>query len=342
MLKYMLIFVSALAIAAGIIPFLKRVAARWGFMDKPAIRKLHTKPIPLLGGIAIYLGCVIALLLFNRFYVPQVVSILIGATVVSLLGLWDDRRALNPFLKLAGQCLAASIPVLSGIQVQFLHHPVLNLVVTVLWIIGITNAMNLLDNMDGLSGGVAMVASIFFFLLAVMNGQVLVASLAAALLGSCIGFLYYNLNPATIFMGDSGSLFLGFMLSMVGIKLRFPHNVDFITWMIPIIVLGLPIFDTALVVISRLRRGLNPFITPGKDHLSHRLVALGTTRREAVLILYLICCGLGAISMFIMHANVYEAWLVGGLLFAFAVYAAWRLERVKVSEKRMDQPVLNL
>lgn len=330
MLKYMLIFASALLIALGIIPLLKLIATRFGFIDKPSIRKIHVEPVPLLGGVAIYLGCVIALFLFDRFYVPQLVSILVGATFVSFLGLWDDRHPLRPFLKLAGQCLAASIPVLSGIQVHFLHYPVLDLIVTFLWIIGITNAMNLLDNMDGLSGGVAMVASIFFFLLAVMNGQYLVASLAASLLGGCIGFLYYNLNPANVFMGDTGSLFIGFMLAMIGIKLRFPHNSDLITWMIPVIVLGVPIFDTVLVVISRLRRKLNPFTTPGKDHISHRLVAMGITRREAVLILYLVCCGLGVIGMFIMHANVFEAYLVGGLIFIFAIYALWRLEKVKV------------
>ncbi len=333
MLKYILIFASALAIAIGSIPFLKRIALRWQFTDKPDLRKIHTKPVPLLGGIAIYLGCVIALFLFDRFYIPQLISILIGATLVSFLGLWDDRQALRPFLKLVGQCLAASIPVLSGIQVHFLHHPELNIIVSLLWIIGITNAMNLLDNMDGLSGGVAIVASIFFFLLAVMNGQYLVASLTAALLGACVGFLYYNLNPANIFMGDTGSLFIGFMLSMVGIKLRFPNNTDLITWMIPVIVLGVPIFDTVLVVISRLRRGLNPFTNPGKDHLSHRLVAMGATRREAVLILYLVCCGLGVIGMFIMHANIYEAYLVGALIFILAVYALWRLEGVRVPSK---------
>lgn len=334
MLKYMLIFASALVIAIGTIPFLKRLAVRWGFMDRPSIRKIHSRPVPLLGGVGIYLGFVVALSLFDRFYIPQIVSILIGATFVSFLGLWDDRQTIKPLLKLAGQCLAASIPVLSGIQVHFLHHPVLDLVVTFLWIIGITNALNLLDNMDGLAGGVAMIASIFFFLLAVMNGQYLVGSLTAALLGACIGFLYYNWNPANVFMGDTGSLFIGFMLAMVGIKLRFPGKTDLVTWMIPVVILGLPIFDTALVVISRLRKGLNPLTTPGKDHLSHRLVAMGTTRREAVLILYLACCGLGVIAMFIMHANLFEAYLVGGLLIVPTLYALWRFEGVTVQSER--------
>ncbi|PJF45564.1 MAG: undecaprenyl/decaprenyl-phosphate alpha-N-acetylglucosaminyl 1-phosphate transferase, partial [Candidatus Thermofonsia Clade 3 bacterium] len=136
-------------------------------------------------------------------------------------------------------------------------------------------------------GGVAMIAAIFFTLLAAMSGQYLVGALAAALVGACAGFLIYNWNPAHIFMGDAGSLFLGFMLAAVAIKLRFPSNSVTVTWMIPVLVLGLPIFDTTLVFISRLRRGKNPLTTPGKDHISHRLAYLLGSRREAVLVCYL-------------------------------------------------------
>lgn len=332
MTQYMLIFASALLIVMGSMPMVRKAAVRWGFIDQPSARKVHTRPTPLLGGAAIYLGCIAALLAFgDRFYVSQVVSILIGATMVSFLGVWDDHHGLRPLLKLAGQLLAAGVLVLSGVQVSFLHHPMLNLSVTLFWVVGITNALNLLDNMDGLSGGVATVACIFFFLLAVMSGQYLVGSLAAALLGACIGFLYYNLNPATIFMGDTGSLFIGFFLAAVGIKLRFPDNVAFVTWMIPVVVLGLPVFDTALVVVSRLRRGLNPLTTPGKDHVSHRLVLMGATQREAVLMLYLVCCGLGVVAMFLTQASIAEGYFVGGLLLLSAIYALWRLERVRLT-----------
>jgi UDP-GlcNAc:undecaprenyl-phosphate GlcNAc-1-phosphate transferase len=325
----MLIFASALIIVMGSMPLVRRVAVRWGFVDQPSARKVHTRPTPRLGGAAIYLGCIVALFAFGeRFYVSQLVSILVGASLVSFLGVWDDHHGLRPLLKLVGQTLAAGILILSGIQVGFLHNPALNLAATLLWIVGITNALNLLDNMDGLSGGVATVACIFFLLLAAMSGQYLVGSLAAALLGACIGFLYYNLNPATIFMGDSGSLFIGFVLAALGIKLRFPDNVAFVTWMIPVVVLGLPIFDTALVVVSRLRRGLNPLTTPGKDHVSHRLVRMGSTRREAVLMLYLVCCALGVVAMFLTQASIVEGYLVGALLALFALYALWRLERV--------------
>lgn len=330
MTQYMLILASALVIAIGIMPLVKRAAVRWDFIDQPSARKVHTRPTPRLGGVAIYLACIAALLAFSgRFYVSQLVSILVGASLVSFLGVWDDRHGLRPLLKLVGQTLAAGILILSGIQVGFLPIPALNLLGTLLWVVGITNALNLLDNMDGLSGGVATIACIFFLLLAAMSGQYLVGILAAALLGACLGFLYYNLNPANIFMGDSGSLFIGFVLAALGIKLRFPDNVAFVTWMVPVVVLGLPIFDTALVVVSRLRRRIHPF-TAGKDHVSHRLVRLGASKREAVLMLYLACCALGVLAMFLTQASVMEGYFVGGLLVLVALYALWRLERVKL------------
>ena len=311
-------------------PFAKRIALRLGFIDRPSERKVHVSPLPRLGGVAIYIGCIFALLLSDRFFFSQLVSIMIGATIVSFLGIWDDYKTLKPLIKLFGQILAGIFLIYSGIKVSFLPYELLNIVATLFWIVVITNALNLLDNMDGLSGGVATIACSFYFLIAVMTGQYLVASLTAALLGACLGFLYYNFNPASIFMGDSGSLFIGFLLATIGIKLRFPSNVAFITWMVPVVVLGLPIFDTTLVIISRLRRGLNPLTTPGKDHVSHRLVLLGASHREAVLTLYLVCCCFGLIAMFLMHANIFEGYLIGAILFVASAYAIWRLEKVPI------------
>ncbi|NLG51616.1 MAG: undecaprenyl/decaprenyl-phosphate alpha-N-acetylglucosaminyl 1-phosphate transferase, partial [Chloroflexi bacterium] len=238
------------------------------------------------------------------------------------------RAGLSAWVKLGCQLLATGLLILSDVQVRILPYQPLNLLVTVVWVVGITNAMNLLDNMDGLSGGVGATAAAFFLLLAAMSGQYLVGALAAALLGACIGFLVYNVNPASIFMGDTGSLFLGFMLAAVGIKLRFPDNVYFVTWMIPIIVLGLPIFDTTLVFLSRLRRGKNPLTTAGKDHVSHRLVKMGLSQREAVLVLYLACCILGVLAMYLTQASVPEGYLVGGVVLVAALYLLWKLERV--------------
>lgn len=309
------------------------MALRLGFIDHPSERRVHTSPLPRLGGVAIYLGCIFALLLSDRFYMPQLASIMIGATIVSFLGIWDDYKTLKPLVKLCGQTLAGIILIYAGIKVSFLPYESLNIIATLFWIIVITNALNLLDNMDGLSGGVATIACTFYFLISVMTGQYLVASLTAALLGACLGFLYYNFNPASIFMGDSGSLFIGFLLATIGIKLRFPSNVAFVTWMVPVVVLGLPLFDTTLVVISRLRRGLNPLTTPGKDHVSHRLVKMGTSQREAVLILYLVCCCFGLIAMFLMHASLFEGYFIGTLLCIMVFYAIWRLEKVALQDK---------
>lgn len=241
---------------------------------------------------------------------------------------------MRPLLKLLGQIAAAAIVIISGVEVEFLRNPMLNVLVTLLWIVGITNALNLLDNMDGLSGGVAAVAAGFFFLLAAGSGQFLVASLSAAMVGACLGFLRYNFNPATIFMGDTGSLFLGFVLSVVAIKLRF-DNLDIVTWMVPVLVLGVPIFDTSLVVISRLRRRLNPLSTPGKDHVSHRLVLLGWTQREAVMLLYLTCGVLGMTAMFLAKATIVEGALIGAIVAVGAIYALVRLEQVGVGGAKL-------
>lgn len=331
MAQYLLIAVSAFALAVSATPGVRWLAVKLGVVDQPNARKLHTRPMPLMGGIAIYLAFIVALVILgDRFYVREVIGILLGATMCSFVGMWDDRLGLSVGTRLISQLLATALLIISGVQVTFLPIPALNIGFTVLWMVGITNAMNLLDNMDGLSGGVSATAAAFFLLLAATSGQYLVGALAAALLGACIGFLMYNVNPASIFMGDAGSLFLGFMLGAVGIKLRFPDNVAFVTWMVPVVVLGLPIFDTALVFISRLRRGLNPLTTPGKDHVSHRLVAMGFTNREAVLILYLVCSALGVIAMYLTQASIREGYVVGGTVFLVGVYFLWRLERVKL------------
>ena len=207
---FMLIFASALVLAIGGTPVVRRVALRLGVIDRPNARKMHVNPIPLLGGVAIYGACIIALLLFgNRYGLTELIGILVGASLVSFLGVWDDRRSLSPILKLSGQFLAASILVLTGVRIGTFPWETVNIIITLGWVVVITNAMNLLDNMDGLSGGVGAVAAIFFLLLAAMNGQYLVGALSAALVGACLGFLVYNFNPASIFMGDAGSLFLG-------------------------------------------------------------------------------------------------------------------------------------
>jgi len=338
---YMLIFASALAMAVGGTPVVRRLALRMGVIDQPSARKIHLKPVPLLGGVAIYAAFIAALLLFgNRYGLTELISILVGASLMSFLGVWDDRRDLSPWFRLVGQFLAASILVVTGVHIGTFPWEVLNIAVTLLWVVAITNSMNLLDNMDGLSGGIGAVASIFFLLLAVMNGQYLVGALSAALLGACLGFLVYNFNPASIFMGGAGSQFLGFVLAATAIKLRFPEGIQIVTWMVPVLILGLPLFDTALVIISRLRRGFNPLTTPGKDHVSHRLVAMGGTRREAVLICYLICAGLGILALFVTQASLIEGYVVGGAAALAGIWGLWNMEQVDYPGKELRGTLL--
>ncbi|TAH52851.1 MAG: undecaprenyl/decaprenyl-phosphate alpha-N-acetylglucosaminyl 1-phosphate transferase [Chloroflexota bacterium] len=312
----LVIFFAALLFAVAATPIARRLAFALGILDQPNARKVHSSPVPLLGGLAIYVSFVAALLLFSdSFYVTQVIGILLGATWVSLLGIWDDWRTLRPLVKLAGQFFAIAILIVTGVQVEFLRNPFLNILITALWIVGITNAVNFLDNMDGLSGGVAAIAAGWFLILSILNGQVLVAPFAAALLGASLGFLVYNFNPARIFMGDAGSLFLGFTLAAVGLKLRFPGHPDAVTWMIPILVLGVPILDMTLVTISRLRRHVNPWTTAGKDHLSHRLVKLGMSHRRAVLTIYALCGITGALGLAVEFVSPELAYAIFALAF---------------------------
>ena len=326
MSSFLLMAASALVIAIGGTPLVRYAALRMGILDNPSARKIHSAPVPLMGGAAIYLAFIAALALWGeRSYVNEVVGIFVGATLVSIIGALDDSRGMGSYLKLLFQLAAAFILILSGVQVR-LFHGILDIALTLLWVVGITNAFNLLDNMDGLSSGVATIAAAFFTLLAAMSDQYLVGTLAAALFGACIGFLVYNWNPAQVFMGDTGSLFLGFLLAAVGIKLRFPANSASITWMIPILVLALPVFDTTLVFFSRLRRGNNPLTTAGKDHLSHRLARRTGSQREAVLLCYLIAGGTGLASIFLTQANLQEAVTVGLVSLLLAMFALWKLE----------------
>lgn len=331
MIQIALILLVALTFSILVTPLARRAALRVGVVSVPRTRDVHVAPVPLLGGAAIYSAFVLALLLFgDQRHIRELVGILLGATLISLFGLADDRWGLSATIKLFGQLLAGVVLLLGGTQVQLFAQPWANWALTLFWVIGITNALNLLDNMDGLSGGTATIAAAFFLLLAAMNEprQVLVGAMSAALIGACLGFLRYNFNPATIFMGDTGALFIGFMLAALGVKLRFLSNTPLVTWMVPVCVLGLPIFDTALVFFSRLRRGLNPLTTPGKDHLSHRLHALGLSKGEAVLTCLLLAGAFGLAGVYLTQARVHEAYLVAGGLLVAGVAGIWWLERV--------------
>jgi len=246
-----------------------------------------------------------------------------GATLVSFLGLWDDRWPTSPPAKLLWQSAAAIVVVMAGVKIQMFGSQAVDLSVSLIWILAVTNAFNLLDNMDGLAAGVASIAASFFLGLAAYNGQYLVGALAAALLGACLGFLLFNFNPARIFMGDAGSLFIGFVMAALAIKMRFPGQTLAVSWMVPILVLAVPLADTAYVTVARLRRG-DPFWRGGKDHLSHRLVTLGASHRRAVALLYAAgtLLGLAGVAVSIL-APLPARILAGALTLASVAGCTW-------------------
>ncbi|MEA2734854.1 MAG: UDP-GlcNAc:undecaprenyl-phosphate/decaprenyl-phosphate GlcNAc-phosphate transferase [Humisphaera sp.] len=297
-----------------------RIAPRLGFVDKPGGRKIHANPKPLGGGVAIFLGIalpmIVGLLLVNlagnwivshfnnrkefydlvaggQYQTPLSLGLLAALLVMHATGLFDDRKALGPYLKLFIQ-LAVTTALVVGFNMRALTALgyVPSVILTVLWIVGITNAFNFLDNMDGLSAGVAAVATTAFLITTLLIGQWFVAATLALLLGALLGFLCFNFPPAKIFMGDSGSLVIGFLLGVLTVRTQYlAHGQDWgAGWyavFAPQIVLAVPLYDLIVVSVIRLSRGKSPFVGD-TNHFSHRLVARGMSRRTAVLTLYLL------------------------------------------------------
>src|ERR1700682_4769483 len=322
-------FLIALFASLMLVVPVRALALRVGMVDLPGPRKVHLRPMPLLGGLAMYGAVVIAILFaFQGPARAQVAGILVGATLVAAVGILDDLGWLHHQIKLfIGMPLAAVILLASGIHAQVfsvfvggMSGYILDAAVTILWVVGISASFSILDHMDGLCAGIAAVASAFFALLAYMHGQTLVTTLAAAVLGAATGFLRWNFKPAKIFMGDGGAMFLGFLMATLGLKLRLDHAGNWAGWLAPLLILGVTIFDTTLVSISRGRRGLLPFATPGKDHAAHRLSNLGLGPRGAVISLYLLgaVSGTAAILVALMSVNGALAATVVALIVAMS------------------------
>jgi UDP-GlcNAc:undecaprenyl-phosphate/decaprenyl-phosphate GlcNAc-1-phosphate transferase len=331
-------FVVALLASFTFTVPVRRLALRTGMVDRPGPRKVHAKPMPLLGGIGIYAGFVVAVLLALNKNIPveQIVGIVAGATLVLLVGVMDDGGFLHHQVKLfVGMPIAAVLLLFSGIHAEFFSNFIpgrigvaLDVCFTIVWVVGITAAFSILDHMDGLCAGIAAVAAVFFTLAARMSGQIMVGTLAAAVLGAALGFLRWNFNPAKIFMGDAGAMLLGFLMATLGLKLR-PASVHFpITWLVVALILGVPIFDTTLISISRSRRGLLPFSSPGKDHTAHRLSNLGLGHRGAVVTLYGIAFCSGTLALLVSHIAAATVWILTVVLVACALGAILRLEAV--------------
>ena len=293
-------------------------AHRFGMVATPRIDRWHSKPTAQMGGIAIYFSFVLGCLIFapdlSRAY-----PILIAATLLFITGIVDDLKQLKPYHKLVMQMVAASIVVFSGLHLpgtSWTSWKPVNDFFTIFWLVAITNAINLLDNMDGLAGGISLIACAFLAITFLINGQTAEASLPLILAGAIAGFLWFNFNPASIFMGDCGAMFLGFALSGIALLSDFGRTRNLVSVLAtPVLILTIPIFDTLVVTVSRKLSG-RPVSQGGRDHTSHRLVALGMSDRRAVLMLYLFAAGSGALALAVRQMGI---WVTLGLIAGFAL-----------------------
>ncbi len=333
---------SLIAFSVGLISSMwltvpvRQLALRVGMVDHPGPRKVHAQPMPLLGGLAIYLGVLIALLVsLDGPAITQVIGIYAGATLVAVVGILDDRGLLHHQIKLFGAMpVAAVILLASGIRAQVFSNfwpgkgaYWADTALTLVWVVGITASFSILDHMDGLCAGVAAVASLFFAIFALMSGQLLVGTMAAAVLGAAAGFLRWNFKPAKIFMGDGGAMFLGFLMATLALKLRPTDASDpRSAWLTPFFILGATIFDTTLISISRSRRGFLPFTTPGKDHTAHRLANLFQSQRTAVLLMYALGVVSGLAGLAISHLHARAAYAAAGAAAVVVLLAVGLLE----------------
>ena len=312
-------------------PVMARLAMRVNFVDHPSKKKAHAHPTPLLGGVDIYFAFIAALSLTSSSDKP-LIGALVGGTILVLIGIIDDRYGMMPNVKILGQLIAALIAVKMGVKVAFIKMDPAATVFTIFWFIGMTNAFNLLDNLNGLSSGIAAISALFFGAIALIHGNSHVAVVSFALMGSCLGFLRHNFPRARIFMGDTGSFFLGFVLAFIAVWGTWETSSVTTSLAIPILILGYPIFDTVLVTVKRLAEG-RPVAKGGKDHSSHRLAILGFKKKRAVLALYALSFGLGMASLAMTIAGKYFDFAIMSAAFIFMLAFGVRLGRVRIKYK---------
>ncbi|RJP32613.1 MAG: undecaprenyl/decaprenyl-phosphate alpha-N-acetylglucosaminyl 1-phosphate transferase [Candidatus Omnitrophota bacterium] len=336
---FFIVFFQGFLFSIILTPIMKWMASVLGFLDHPGERKVHMQPKPLLGGAAIYLSIVLVVGLdlyildwiFNNDLAgthwlkkelnvlalwaagavhikEQLLGLWAGGTVLFIIGLIDDRCGMNPLIKLIGQMIAAIILYAANIQIAlFINQPIINFLLTMGWIVLITNSFNLLDNMDGLSGGVAMIALILLGISThLVSQQVFMSAISFALAGSIAGFLRYNIHPSKIFMGDAGSLFVGYSVATLTVMSTFylSGTENAVSWSVvmPVVILAVPIFDTLSVIFIRIKNG-KPIYLGDKNHFSHRLVALGMSHRRAVFFIHLVtlCVGSAALVLPVIY-----------------------------------------
>jgi UDP-GlcNAc:undecaprenyl-phosphate/decaprenyl-phosphate GlcNAc-1-phosphate transferase len=323
---------SSLLLTLACVPLVGRLAARVGCVAQPKIDRWHTRPTPTLGGVAFFLGFLPPVLLLS----PDLSSALpffIVVTLMFIVGIYDDLRRINPATKLIGQIISAAIAIYFGYSLQFFTWAPLDALLTAIWIVGLTNSLNLLDNMDGLAGGIALIATTYLAFLFYQQGDAQHALMALALAGALGGFLLHNFYPASIFMGDAGSLFIGASLSLLTVHANGQASNILSLVAIPTCILLVPILDTALVTVTRLLRG-QPISQGGRDHASHRLVILGLSEPQAVLLLYLMASIAGASAVLIKGFSYFLGLAVLPLvLLSFTLFTAYLAQVEVVSEE---------
>ena len=324
----------AFAVSFLMCPLVKSFAYRIGAIDVPKDnRRMHKKPVPRLGGLAIFLGFMVSMLLFVRID-HQLKGILLGASIIVVLGVVDDMSPLRASFKFCVQIVAALVAVFHGVVIEILSNPNvfaenpywelnwLSIPITVLWIVGITNAVNLIDGLDGLACGVSTISAVSMLVIALLVSEGDVALVMASLVGACLGFMPYNRNPAKMFMGDTGSTFLGYILATISIQGLFKYYA-IVSFAVPFLILGLPMFDTLFAIIRRLAHGQNP-MAPDRGHIHHRLIDMGLNQKQAVAALYVISSILGLSAVVLTSSGAIKAML---FLMALAV-AAFLASRV--------------
>lgn len=334
--NYIFCFLIAVILTYVATPVAGRIAQRVGAVDYPNTRRVNQHPVVNLGGLAIYVG-VIAAVFLTASVNSKLLGIIISSTLMLVIGLIDDLRGISPTSKFIWQIIAALLVTSFGIKIEFITNPLggmfylgaLSIPFTVFWLVAITNTVNLIDGLDGLAAGVSTIAAVTLLIVAIQEAELLVMILTIAVAGACIGFLQYNFNPAQIFMGDTGSLFLGFLLATIS-ALGALKSAAAVTLVVPILALGVPIFDTAFAIIRRRQKG-KPLFQADRGHLHHRLLELGLSHKETVIVVYLISLSLGLVAIAVNGASEIQAFGVLAILAIILSYGSYKLEIIELN-----------
>lgn len=340
MQHYIYGFLMSMVLAYLVTPFVMKLSWKIGAVDVPNdARRVHKKPMPRLGGLAIYISFVVVGLITLPLNLPYVQGIFLGATIIVIVGILDDIYDLPAKVKLLGQIAAAVVLLLFGIKVQLITNPLGGMILlgklaipaTLFWVVGITNTLNFIDGLDGLAAGIAAIAAFTMMLVNLSLEQANGALIMALLAGAAIGFLPYNFNPAKIFMGDTGAMFLGFVLAAQAIE-GAVKSATAIALIVPILALGLPIFDTAYAILRRFVNG-KPLMQADKGHVHHRLMAIGLSQKQAVLYMYVISISLGICSVVLAMIGIKQAVVVFALVI-FMLLVSVRYINITVEAKK--------